>query len=116
MTQTNFQIYLNLFVNNNIRYNLLHWICAWANILWLTDTFPYLSEFSGIYHKVNINIYWIEVLPFVELKESIIGNFQTIYSTEDIAQFLRDLQTVQNVCKSRKSCALSPDFIVFENI
>ena len=53
-------------------------------------------------------IYWIEVLSFEGLKDSIIANFQTIKRTGDIAQLLRDLQTVQNVCKSRKSWAISP--------
>ena len=53
-------------------------------------------------------IYWIEVLPFVELNESIVGNCQTKKSTQDTAQLLRDLQTVQSVCKSRKSWAISP--------
>ena len=48
-----------------------------ANILWLTDTFAYLFILPGEYYKVTIIIYWIEVLPFVELKESMIGNFQT---------------------------------------
>jgi hypothetical protein len=47
------------------------------NILWLTDTFAYLFRFSGEYYKVTIIIYWIEVLPFVGLKESITGNVQT---------------------------------------
>ena len=47
----------------------------WANILWLTYTFAYLFGFPGEYYKVTILIYWIEVLPFVGLKD---GNFQRI--------------------------------------
>ena len=49
----------------------------------------------------------IEILLFVGLKESIIGNFQKNLSTGDTAQLLRDLQTVQNVCKSRNSWPIS---------
>ena len=64
--------------------------------------------FPGEYDKVNIIIYWIEVMLFVGLRESIIGNFQTRQSTGDIAQLLRDLQTFFTVSKSRKSWALSP--------
>ena len=75
-----------------------------ANRLWLKNTFAYLFEIAGEYYKVTNIIYWIEVLPFVGLKESIIGK----YSTGSIAQLLRDLQTVQNVCKSHKSWAISP--------
>ena len=48
------------------------------NILWLIETFVYLFELPGEYYKVTIIIYWIEVLPFVGLKESLIWNFQTI--------------------------------------
>ena len=44
---------------------------SWANILWLLDTFAYLFRFPGEYYKVTIIIYWIEVLPFVGLKEYI---------------------------------------------
>ena len=40
--------------------------------------FSYLFEFPGKYSKVNIITYWIEVLHFVGLKESITENFQTI--------------------------------------
>ena len=46
--------------------------------MWLTDTFAYLFEVPGEYYKVTIINYWIELLPFVGLKESLIGNFQTI--------------------------------------
>ena len=48
-----------------------------ANILWLTDTYAYLFRFPGEYYKITIIIYWVEVLPFVGLKEFIIGNLQT---------------------------------------
>ena len=54
------------------------WKYTWANILWLTDTFAYLFVFPGEYYKETIIFYWIELLPFVGLKESIIGNFQKI--------------------------------------
>ena len=50
----------------------------WANILWLTDTFAYLFGFPGEYYKVTVIIYSIKVLPFVGLKLSKFGNFQTI--------------------------------------
>ena len=45
-----------------------------ANILWLRETFEYLFRFPGDYYKVTTIVYWIEVLPFVGLKESIIGD------------------------------------------
>ena len=45
--------------------------------MWLTDNLAYFFRFPVEYYKVTIIIYLIEVVPFVELKESIIGNFQT---------------------------------------
>ena len=49
-------------------------------------------------------------MPFLGLKESIIGNFQQNLRTGDTAQLLRDLQTVQNVCKSCNNWAISHVF------
>ena len=43
----------------------------------LFTQFAYDKVSPGEYYKVPIIIYWIEVLPFVGLKESIIKNFQT---------------------------------------
>ena len=59
-----------------IIYYLLLWINdKGAKTVWLTYTFAYLFGLPGEYYKITFIIYWTEVLPFVGLKQSIIGTF-----------------------------------------